>query len=109
MEIMLKNNCCIITPLSPKLNERETERLSEELYNNSEYRTALNMCYVNDCTIDFVEKIKNCENISLFNINSDIFAILTSMNLDKKLKLFVSELDFLNDKHQLLNRKFTLI
>ena len=109
MEIMMKDNCCIITPLSPKLSERETFRLKEEVINNSELRTGLNMAYVNDCTIDFIECIKNYKNISLFNIHSDVFAILTSMNLDKTLKLFVSEMDFLNDKHQLLNRKFSVV
>ena len=109
MEINVKDDCYIITPLSPKLTERETQRLNEELLNAQGSRTALDMSCVQDCTIDFIEEIKNHKNISLFNISSDIFAILISMNLDKKIKLFVSELDFLNNKHQLLNRKFTLV
>lgn len=109
MEINVKDNCYIITPLSPKLTHRETQRLNTELQNIENYKVALDMSLVKDCTFDFIEEIKNYKNISLFNINSDIFAILTSMNLDKKLKLFVSELDFLNDKHQLINRKFTLV
>lgn len=104
----MKDNCCIITPLSPKLTERETQRLKEELDSNSYGRIALDMSFVADCTIDFLEKIREY-NISLFNLHSDIFAIITSMNLDKKLKLFVSEMDFLNDKHQLLNRKFSIV
>ena len=109
MEINVKDNCYIITPLSPKLTERETLRLNTELQNAQGYRIALDMSFVEDCTFDFIEGIKNYNSISLFNISSDIFAILTSMNLDRKLKLFVSELDFLNNKHQLLNRKFTLV
>jgi len=109
MEINIKDNCYIITPLSPKLTERETQRLNEELLNTQGFRVALDMSFVQDCTFNFIEEIKNYKNISLFNISSDIFAILTSMNLDKKLKLFVSELDFLNDTHQLLSRKFTLV
>ena len=109
MEITLKDNCRIITPLSPKLTEREAERLSEELINCYEERTALDMSFVQDCTIDFIDEISMHKGISLFNINSDVFAILTSMNLDKTLKLFVSEMDFLNDKHQLINRKFSLV
>ena len=109
MEINVKDNCYIITPLSPKLTDRETQRLNEELRNTQNLRVALDMSFVQDCTFDFIEEIKNYKNISLFNISSDIFAILTSMNLDKKLKLFVSEWDFLNNKHQLLNRKFTLV
>ncbi len=105
----MKNNCCIITPLSPILSERESERLGEEIAYNTELKTALDMSYVQDCTIDFIDKIKQYKGISLFNINSDIFAILISMNLDKTLKLFVSEIDFLSDKHQLLNRKFCVL
>lgn len=108
MEINLKDNCRIITPLSPKLTDWETQRLREEL-NTSDIKTALDMSLVQDCTIDFIEEIKSHEGISLFNINSDIFAVLTSMNLDKTLKLFVSELDFLSDKHQLINRKFSVV
>ncbi len=109
MEINVKDNCYIITPLSQKLTERETQRLNEELLNAQGLRAALDMSFVQDCTFDFIEEIKKYKDISLFNINSDIFAIFTSMNLDKKLKLFVSELDFLNDKHQLLNRKFSIV
>jgi hypothetical protein len=109
MEIHLKENCRIITPLSPKLAIWETQRLSEELINCYEDRTALDMSFVDDCTIDFIDEIRMHEGISLFNINSDVFAILTCMGLDKTLKLFVSEADFLNDKHQLINRKFSIV
>ena len=109
MEIDFKENCRIITPLSPKLTEWETLRLAEEISCNAGLRTALDMSCVCDCTIDFIEGIKKYKNISMFNINSDIFAILISMDLDKTIKLFVSEIDFLNDKHQLLNRNFTVI
>jgi hypothetical protein len=109
MEINVKDNCYIITPLSSKLTKRETLRLNTELCNVQGFRVALDMSFVQDCTFEFIEEIKKYKNISLFNINSDIFAILTSMNLDKKLQLFVSEFDFMSDKHQLLNRKFTLI
>lgn len=109
MEIKIKDNCCIITPLSPKLSEHETERLNTELEGMSGCRVALDLSLVNDCTFDFIEGIKKYKDISLFNIHSDIFAILTSMNLDKTFKLFVSEMDFLNDRHQLINRKFSIV
>jgi len=109
MEIKIADKCCIITPLSPKLSEHESLRLEEEIENLQGLRIALDMSYVNDCTIDFIEKIKNNTGISLFNVSSDIFAILTGMNLDKVLNLFVSEMDFLNDKHQLINRKFNVV
>lgn len=109
MEIDLKENCRIITPLSPKLTEWETARLDEEISIDLGQRTALDMSYVHDCTIDFIEALKKHKNISMFNIHSDIFAILMNMDLDKTIKLFVSEMDFLNDKHQLINRKFSIV
>ena len=108
MEIHLKDNCRIITPLSPKLTDWETQRLSEEL-NASDIKTALDMSLVQDCTIEFIDEIRQHKGISLFNISSDIFAIFTCMNLDKTVKLFVSEMDFMNDKHQLINRKFSVV
>ena len=109
MEIYLKDNCRIITPLSPKLTDYEAQRLSEEIEIDSMSRTALDMSLVEDCTFDFIDMIRNYKGISLFNIHSDLFAIFTSMELDKTLKLFVSEMDFLNNKHQIINRKFSIV
>ena len=113
MEITEKENNYIITPLSSKLTERETLRLSNEIEDlkreENLFDIGLDMSYVQDCTIDFLTLICKFTNISLFNIQSDIFAVLTSMNLDKKINLYVSELDFLNKKHKLINRKFQLI
>ena len=109
MEIFNTDKYCIITPLSPKLSEHETARISSEIGRFYPLRIGLDLSYVRDCTIDFIEKIKELGNVSLFNVSSDIFAILISMNLDKSIKLYVSEMDFLDNRHQLLNRKFKLI
>ena len=110
MEIKKSDKYCIITPLSPKLNAREAKRLSDELncYSNFDI-LGLDLSLVSDCTIEFIETIKGFGNVGLFNIQSDIFALLTSMNLDKSLKLFVSEIDFLNNSHRLINRKFSIV
>mgnify|MGYP004671479951 CR=1 FL=1 len=32
-----------------------------------------------------------------------------SENLDKKINLFVSELDFLDDQHRIINRRFSIV
>lgn len=109
MEIFDTDKYCIITPLSSKLGKRETERLTYEIQRICTRKIGLDLSYVKDCTIDFIEQIKNIEFVELFNIPSDIFALITSMNLDKSLKLYVSELDFINNAHQLLNRKFTIV
>ena len=108
MEIKESERFYIITPLSPKLGARESFRIGEEAAENNK-RIGIDMSFVQDCTIDFINQLVKIKNISLFNISSDIFAILTSMNIDKTVPLFVSEMDFLDDRHQLLNRKFTLV
>ena len=108
MEINLSDKYCIIKPLSPKITKREAEKLIYEAI-NQKGTLAFDMSFVNDCTIDFIELAKNIKNLSMFNVNSDIFSLLLSMNLDKTFKLFVSELDFIEDRHQLINRKFSII
>lgn len=109
MEIKNKNNYCIITPLSPKLGQRESLRLEEEIENNLHRQIGLDLSFVQDCTIEFIDTLMKIKNISLFNIPSDIFTLLLSMNLDKKVNLFVSEMDFEENRHKLLNRKFYVV
>ena len=108
MEIKENEKFYIITPLSPKLGARESLRLKDEMACSNK-KIGIDLSFVQDCTIDFIDQLISVKNVSLFNIPSDIFAILTSMNLDKSIALFVSEIDFINDKHQLLNRKFTIV
>lgn len=109
MEIRETEKYYIITPLSPKLSERESLKLEAEILNSSNKRVGIDLSFVQDCTIDFINRLVNHRNISLFNIPSDIFALLTSMNLDKTFALFVSEMDFTDNRHQLLNRKFFVL
>ena len=108
MEIKETEKYCIITPLSPKLDLRQTCRIGSEIQLRPFCKVGIDLSFVKDCTIEFIDFIKKF-NLSLFNIHSDIFAILTSMNLDKQLDLYVSEMDFLEEKHRLLNRKFVIV
>ena len=109
MEITTTDKYCIITPLTPKLSQREVVRLVEEMDNNQGLNIGIDLSYVNDCTIDFIDCVKKYTHIGLFNISSDIFAILTLMGLDKRVNLFVSDNDFKSNKHRLLNRHFKLV
>ena len=109
MEIKFINNNCIIAPLSPRLGERESYRLSDEIQKNSMFQIGLDLSYVKDCTFDFINMLSNFEDISLFNIPSDIFSILIIMDLDKSLNIFTSELDFAENKNRLINRKLALV
>lgn len=110
MEIKTSDLYCIITPLSPMLDKREAVRIVQE-FDNSKI-IGLDMTFVKDCTIDFFEEIAlKAEKsfVGLFNISSDIFTIFNIMELDKRLNLFVSEMDFKQNKHRILKRKLCLV
>ncbi len=109
MEIITNNEYCIITPFAQKADKYEMERIYHTVSACHAKRVALNLGYVKDCTIDFLEGLGKIENISLFNIPSDIFVIINCMNLDRIFNLYVSKLDFINKKRRILNRKFSVI
>ena len=108
MEIKYINENCIITPLSPRLDKREVNRLINELAENNLKKIGLNMDLVKDFTIDFLEGLKNKE-ISLFNVPSDLFSLLNMMNYTQNFTIFASEMDFLENKREVKNRKFQLV
>lgn len=109
MIITTSNNFCIITPIANSINDRETLRIKEGIKENEGYNIALDLSNVEDCSIDFIELIKSSNNISLFNICSDIFAILNVMRIDRLANLFATEYDFKTNKHRLLQRKFKIV
>lgn len=111
MEIRDNEKVCIFAPLSPKLDKRETGRLVAEI-NNEDKQIAIDLSFVQDCTIDFIEGLKELalkKRVGIFNIPSDIFALFNFMNIDKSVNLYVSELDFEENTRQIINRKFVLI
>ncbi len=108
MEIRSSQKYCILTPLSPKLDEYQAERLSQEIKNNSTLTVGIDLSFVDDCTIEFLETVKSTKT-ALFNISSDIFSLLNMMNLDKTIPLYTTEEDFKLDKHRLLNRRFSIV
>lgn len=111
MEIRENENVCIITPLSEKLDKRESQRLINEV-NNENKRISLDLSLVHDCTVDFIEALRNLskdKDIGIFNISSDIFALFNYMNMDKYVKLFVCETDFEENSRQLVNRRFSIL
>ena len=109
MEIIETEKYCIITPLSPKLDFRQTNRIKDEICSHHASQVCFDLSLVKDCTIDFIEYIKNLGNICLFNIPAEIFAIINCMNIDKQFDLYASREDFFEQKHQIINRKFTVV
>lgn len=109
MEIKLFDKFCILTPLSPKLDKRECIRLYNEIRNYKNLSIGIDLTFVQDCTIEFIEELYKITPLGIFNISSDIFTLFNMMNVDKLVNLFVSEQDFKENKHRLINRKFNVI
>lgn len=110
MEIRENKNICIIKPISSKLDKRKTDKILSKIANETR-RVALDLSSIQDCTIEFIEELRNKidKDFGIFNIPSDIFVLFNIMNLDKSVKLFVSESDFEEDSRRLINRKFSII
>ena len=111
MEIRENDKICIISPLSSKLDEYCTARLEKTLFAEKRH-VALDLSYVQDCTIDFInwlKRISKQKKLGMFNIPSDLFVLFNVMNLDKSIQLFVSEGDFEENARQLINRKFKVV
>ena len=109
MEIRLFDKFCILTPLAPKLDAHECRRLYEEIKNYDGFQVGIDLSFVQDCTIEFIEELYKLKSLNIFNIPSDIFTLFNMMNVDKYTGLFVSEEDFLDNKYRLVNRKFSLV
>lgn len=111
MEIRDNKKVCIIAPISNTLDKYRAKRIIKKIEEESR-NIAIDLKYVSDCTIDFIESIVDLaskKDIGVFNIPSDIFVLFNIMNIDKSLKLYVSEIDFEEKSRQLINRKFSLI
>ena len=110
MEIRYNDKVCIIAPICANLDKFNTSLVLKKISEESR-RIAIDLTYVEGCSIDFIEEIKNFtqSEISIFNIPSDIFALFNFMNVDKFAKIFVSEQDFETDLRQLINRQFKLV
>lgn len=111
MEIRDNNKFCIFAPLSSRIDEYEASRLLKNIKKESRL-VAIDLQYVHDCTIDFINTIKQIskeKQIGIFNIPSDIFTLFNVMEIDKISNLFVTELDFIENQRQLINRKFLIV
>lgn len=111
MEIRENRNVFIIAPLCANLTKRDSKRIVEKADNESR-EVAIDLNYVTNCSIDFIEdliELSTKKRFGIFNIPSDIFVLFNLMGIDKNINLFVSELDFRENSRQLINRKFSVI
>ncbi len=108
MKIITSQKFCIIIPLNPKLDSKEVKRLEEEIKLHAGKRIGINLDYVVDCTIEFLDFVKKLKT-ELFNIHSDILSLLLLMNIDKTTSLYTTEEDFKTNRRRLLNRRFNIV
>ncbi len=73
---------------------------------------ALDLKEVESVTEDFFTFIKNFSEttkLTLLNIPSELFALLNLKRYDKNVRMFNNNLDFIEDKHELVNRRFHIV
>lgn len=67
---------------------------------------------VESITEDFFTFIKNFSEtnvLSLVNISPEIFTILNLRRYDKNVRMYNTELDYIQDKNELINRQFSVV
>ena len=73
---------------------------------------ALDLQEVETVTEDFFTFIKNFSEtttLSLVNISAEIFAILNLRRYDKNVRIYNTELDYLQNRNELINRQLHLV
>ena len=110
MEIRENKDICIIAPICKKLDNYKIAKIVN-IIKNEHRKIALDLAHLEECSFEFIEQIKAIKNpnVGLFNIPDEIFILFNITNLDKAVKLYVSELDFEEDARQIINRKFKAI
>jgi hypothetical protein len=59
--------------------------------------------------LPFLQEISKDKILSIFNINSELMAILDLTKYSKFVKIYTNENDFMNNKHSIVNRKFHIV
>jgi hypothetical protein len=73
---------------------------------------ALNLNDVDSICVEFLDLLKETSRkrrISLTNIQAEIFVLLNLTKYDKFAPLFLSDIDFLEQKRALINRRFSVL
>jgi anti-anti-sigma regulatory factor len=110
MEIRENDKLCIIAPIQNELSDYKVKKIIDRI-NRETRKVSIDLSNIQSCSSFFIESLAKLQNkdLSIFNINSDIFVLFNIMNIDKTIKLFVSELDFEENTRQLINRKFSIV
>ena len=104
----------IIFEIKSKDFDTETESmLSEKLSKISEDTdVAIDMRQVEDIDNTFLHFLK-CQvknrKLHLINLSSEAFTLLNLTFSDKLVKIYLNDFDFISNRRELINRRFTLI
>jgi anti-anti-sigma regulatory factor len=92
------------------LSDYKVKKIIDRI-NRETRKVSIDLSNIQSCSSFFIESLAKLQNkdLSMFNINSHIFVLFNIMNIDKTIKLFVSELDFEENTRQLINRKFSIV
>ena len=74
-----------------------------------DYKLAFDMRFVKNIRENFLQFIKKCSQknkISLFNLNSEIMALMNIRNYNKYVYIYTDESDFCQNTRAIVNRQF---
>lgn len=73
---------------------------------------AFDLSIVDTCSNKFFlmfEKVSKIRGVSIINMNEKMLASLYLMKYDKYVKIFANDIDLFADKHEVKNRRFSLV
>lgn len=73
---------------------------------------AFDLSIVETCSNKFFlmfENLSKFREIAIINMNDKIMASLCLMKYDKYVKIFTNDIDLFDDRHEVINRRFSLV
>lgn len=58
---------------------------------------------------NFLKRISKKKNVSIINVNAELFALLDLTDYCKFVQVFTNEADFISNKRAIINRKFSIL
>lgn len=107
------NSNCILCPISDEVSLELVLRMEEILKGLPINKSlALNLKNIGVICVEFLDFLKEFspqKQISLFNLQSEVFVVLNLTKYDKFANIYLSDIDFNERKREMLNRRFSLL
>ena len=93
------------------IDKKSVQKISNMLSNSkSQSLITIDLGNVKSCVVEFFEMLSKIKpKISLINVDSHILAGLYMTGYDKFVRVFEDEFSLYSDKHEIINRRFSLI